>query len=111
MILKKYLNYGDRLPAPALELSSEFSLESNASPADNKIIRYCRLLLAILFHHNALFTSLRTLMSYLVPSCNGEESFNKLWSPNQDPNPDHLRGGPSHGYTPSCVNKSSQSEQ
>ena len=33
-------------------------------------------------------------------SRNGEESFNKSLSPDKDPDPDHLRGGPNHGYTP-----------
>ena len=46
-------------------------------------------------------------MSYLILSRNGEESFNKFWSPD----PDHLRGGPIHGYTPSCVNNLSQPEK
>ena len=30
-------------------------------------------------------------------SHNGEESFNTFLSPNPDSDPDHLRGGPSHG--------------
>ena len=51
------------------------------------------------------------LMSYLVLSSNGEESVNIFSSQNSDPDPDYLRGGPSHGYTPSYVNKSTQSEQ
>ena len=29
----------------------------------------------------------------------------KLLSLVPDPNPDHLRGGPGHGYTTSCVKK------
>ena len=40
-------------------------------------------------------------MSYLVVYCNGEESFNIFLR--TDPDPDHLRGGPSHGYNVSCV--------
>ena len=36
-------------------------------------------------------------MAYLVQSCNGEESFNKFWSPDPDQHPDNVRGGPSHG--------------
>ena len=34
---------------------------------------------------------------------NGEESLNKFLSP--DPDPDHLRGGPSHGYNTSCLKR------
>ena len=34
-----------------------------------------------------------------------EESLNKFLSPDPDPNPDHLSGGPSHGYNTSCVKK------
>ena len=45
-------------------------------------------------------------MAYFVLSRNGEESLNKFLSPD----PDRLRGGPSHGHSTSCVNKSSQSE-
>ena len=45
------------------------------------------------------------------PSCNGEESFNNLLSPDSDLDPDHLRGVPSHVYTPSCIKKVSQSEE
>ena len=41
--------------------------------------------------------SWRTLLAYFVLSRNGEESFNKFSSPNLVPDPDHLRGGPSHG--------------
>ena len=50
-------------------------------------------------------------MSYLVVSRNGEESFNKFSIPDPNPDLDRLSGGPSHGYTPSCVKKSSQSKQ
>ena len=32
---------------------------------------------------------------------NGEESFTEILSP--DPDPDHLRGGPSYGDNTSCV--------
>ena len=46
------------------------------------------------------------MLSYLA---NDEESFNKLLSP--DPDPNHLRRGPSHVYMSSCVKKSSKSEQ
>ena len=46
-------------------------------------------------------------MSYLVLSRNGDESFNK----SLDPDLDHLREGPSHGFTPSRVKISSNSEQ
>ena len=42
-------------------------------------------------------------MTYLVVSRNGEESFYKFVTPDQDPNPDHLREGPSHGHNTSCV--------
>ena len=42
-----------------------------------------------IFHYDALLRSLRTVMSCFVLFRNGEESFNKFWSPN----PDHLRGG------------------
>ena len=59
------------------------------------------------FHHNARLTSWRTLMSYLVLSRNGEESLNKFSIPDPNPDLDHLIGGPSQGYTPSCVIKSS----
>ena len=41
----------------------------------------------------------------------GEESLNKFSSPDPGPDPDHPRGGPSHGYNTSCVKTSSQSEQ
>ena len=50
----------------------------------------------------ALFSSWHTSMSYLVPSRNGEESFNTFVSLDPYPDSDHLRGGRSHGYTPSC---------
>ena len=40
-------------------------------------------------------------MSYLVQSHNGEGLFNKFLSPDLD----HLRGGSSHGFIPSCVKK------
>ena len=51
-------------------------------------------------------TSWRTLIPYLVLSRNCEESSNKLFM-SADPHydPDHLRGGLSHSYIPSCVNK------
>ena len=39
-------------------------------------------------------------MSYLVLSRNGEESCDQFLNPD----PDHLRGRPNHGYIPSCVN-------
>ena len=55
--------------------------------------------------------SWRTLMAYFVISLDGEESLNKLLSSDQDPDPDHLRGGASNGYNTFCVKKSSQSEQ
>ena len=42
-------------------------------------------------------------MAYLVLSPDGEDSLNNLLSPY--PDPDHLRGGPSHGYNTSCVTK------
>ena len=58
---------------------------------------------------NALLISQHILKSYFVPSRNDEESFNKLLSP--DPDPDHLRRGSSNEYTSSCVNISSQFEQ
>ena len=45
------------------------------------------------------------LMAYSVVSPNGEESLNKFLSPD----PDHIRGGPSHGDDTSCIKKSSQS--
>ena len=41
----------------------------------------------------------RTLMSYLVLSRNGEESFNKFLSPDPDPGLDHLGRGANHGYS------------
>ena len=44
-----------------------------------------------------------TLMAYFVLSRNGERSLNKFLSPVLDPDPDHLRGGPSHGHNTSCV--------
>ena len=59
-----------------------------------------------IYRHNARLTSWRVLVSYLVLPRYGEESFNKFLSPNLD-----LGGGLSHGYTPSCVKKSSRSEQ
>ena len=37
-----------------------------------------------------------TLTEYVVLFRNSEESFNKYLSPD----PDHVRGNPSHGYTP-----------
>ena len=56
------------------------------------------------FHHNARLTSWCTLMSYLVLSRNGEESFNKFLTP--DPDPDHFTGGSSKGYISFyCVKK------
>ena len=45
-------------------------------------------------------------MAYFILSPDGEESLNIFLSP--DPDPDRLRGGPSHGHNTSCVNKSSQ---
>ena len=42
-----------------------------------------------------------TLMAYFVQPPNSEESFNKFLSPD----PDHPKGGPSHGYNTSCVKK------
>ena len=50
-------------------------------------------------------------MSYFVVSPNGEKFLNKLLSPDPDWDPDHLRGGRSHGYNTSCVKESSKSEQ
>ena len=44
-----------------------------------------------------------------VLSRTGEESFNKFLSPDLDTNPDHLRGGPSHGDNTSSLKKSSDS--
>ena len=54
--------------------------------------------LHIRFHHNARLTSCHTSISQFVLSRNGEKSLNAFWSPN--PDPDHLIGGPSHGYIP-----------
>ena len=42
-------------------------------------------------------------MAYFVLSRNGEESFNTFLSPNPNPDPDHLRGGPSRGYNTFCL--------
>ena len=50
-------------------------------------------------------TSWRTLMACFVLSPNGEESLNKFLSPDPDPHPDHLRGGPSHEYNNNGVKK------
>ena len=61
---------------------------------NNKKIKDGRSSLAIMYVS-------RTLMSYLVLPRNGEESLNKFLS--ADPDLDHLRGGSSHGYAPSCV--------
>ena len=77
-----------------------YALKNNTSA--NETIRDGRPLLAFdvithCLHHNAMMTSGHTLMmSYLVPSLNGKESFNKFSSPDVH----HLIGGPSHGYTP-----------
>ena len=57
---------------------------------------------------NARFMSWRTLMAYVAPSRNGEESY-KLLSAGGAPN--SHRGGPSHGDATSCVKKSCQSKQ
>ena len=57
------------------------------------------------FHHNARLTSWRTLMAHFVLSPNGEESLNQFLSPDPDPHPDHLRGGPSHGHNTNGVTK------
>ena len=46
------------------------------------------------FRHTARLMSSCTLVAYSVLSPDGEESFNKLSSPD----PDHIRGGPNHGY-------------
>ena len=43
-------------------------------------------------------TYTHTLMTYFALSPNGEESLNKFSSPD----PDHLRGGPSHKYNNLC---------
>ena len=43
-------------------------------------------------------------MAYFVLTPNGEESLNKLLSP--DPDPDHLRGGQNYVYITSCLKKS-----
>ena len=48
-----------------------------------------------------------TWMAYFVLPPNDEESFVRS---DPDPDPDHLRRGPSHGHN-TCVKKSSQSEQ
>ena len=71
------------------------------------VARYYTLMtsLHIFFHHNACLTLWRNLMGYFVPCPNGEVSFNKFLSPD----PDHLRGGPSHGYNTSCKNQLSWS--
>ena len=50
--------------------------------------------LHICFHNQVLLTSLCTLMSYLVVSRNGEESFNNFLG--LGPDLDHLRGVPRH---------------
>ena len=57
------------------------------------------------FHSNALLTSWHTLMLYLVLSRNGEDSLDTFLSPDLDGDPDHLRGGPGHGDSPSCVKR------
>ena len=49
-----------------------------------------------------------TFLAYFGLSPDGEESLNKLLIPDVDrgggdPDPDHLRGGPSHAYNTSCV--------
>ena len=50
-------------------------------------------------------------MAYLILSRNGEESFKKLLSPDQNPDLDHFRRGPSHGYdTPCSKNQVNQSD-
>ena len=46
-------------------------------------------------------------MAYFVLSPSGEESLKTFLSP--DPDPDHLRGGPSHGYYNAFCLKQSQS--
>ena len=43
-------------------------------------------------------TDPRTLMANVVLYPNGEESLNKFLSQDTDPDPDHLRGGPSHVF-------------
>ena len=46
---------------------------------------------------------MHVFVAYFDVSRNRDESFNKFLSPDPDPNPDHLRGGPSHGDNTSCV--------
>ena len=58
------------------------------------------------FQHNASLTSWRTLMEYFVLSRHGKESLSTFLSPDLDPDPDHLRGGPTHGENISCIKKS-----
>ena len=50
------------------------------------------------------------MMAYFVQSRNDEASLNKFSSKDSGPDPDNLRGGPSHWYDTSRVKKSSQSE-
>ena len=52
-----------------------------------------------------------TLMPYFVLSAIGEESLNQLLSVDPGADPDHPKGGLSHGYNIYCVKKSSHSEQ
>ena len=49
--------------------------------------------------HNAPLTSCRTLMAFVVISPDGEESLDTFLSADPDPEPDHRRGGPDHGYS------------
>ena len=51
--------------------------------------------------HVFITTPWRTLMAYFVLPPNGEEYLNKFLTP--DPDPDHLRGGPSYGHINSSV--------
>ena len=95
-----------------------FLLESGATPFFPE-----QLAAMHISRHRAFFSSRRTfdVMVYfdviccnytsLVLSLKGEGFFNKFTSPDPDPGQDNLTGGTSHGYTPSSVNKSSQSEQ
>ena len=63
------------------------------------------------FNRNILLTLWHTLMTYYVISLNGEESFNKFLSPDQDFDLDHPRGGLIYEYTSSGVKKLTQPEQ
>ena len=49
-------------------------------------------------------------MAYLVLSRNGEESFNKFWSPYPDQYPDNVIEE-DHGCNTPCLKKSSQLQQ